>query len=518
MFSGLRTRAPELALFALAAVISGFTLLRQIDPFDEGLVLQAARRIAEGQVPYRDFFWVYGPGQPYLLAGTAELFGDSLVHWRVLRTAVDASVALTAFVIVRREAGTRWGLAAFAGVALLMAQPTGANPLSVSLMLSLLAIAVASHPGAGARRAPLAAGALCALAAVWRLDFAVFGGAAALAALVAWRSPRPVRLRAAGLFAAAGAGVALLLYLPMAIAAGPGTVLDSLLGASARGRQGLPFPFAYDGLFRLSSPATLAEDAKDLLGFYVPLLCVAGLGCAALGVAIGRDGARRPSPAVAGLGVLAVGALVYMLSRTDEFHSQPLAVVVVTLLAVLAGTRRLGRPLAVGAVAIIALLTAHGISNRASALLKPPELATIDVEAADGVKAPPATARSLERTVAVVQRLVPPGEPTYVATRRSDIVRITNPLLFVLLDRDSVYRMDLGPVSGGREQREIVAALRRARPPALVRWTDPTSTRYEPNPSSKSSGSRALDDYLARAYRLSERNGYYEVLVPRDRP
>ena len=32
-------------------------------------MLQAAARIADGEVPYRDFWWFYPPGQPYLLAG-----------------------------------------------------------------------------------------------------------------------------------------------------------------------------------------------------------------------------------------------------------------------------------------------------------------------------------------------------------------------------------------------------------------------------------------------------------------
>jgi hypothetical protein len=40
-----------LALYLGAAVISGFTILREIDPFDEGLMLQAARRVAAGQTP-----------------------------------------------------------------------------------------------------------------------------------------------------------------------------------------------------------------------------------------------------------------------------------------------------------------------------------------------------------------------------------------------------------------------------------------------------------------------------------
>jgi hypothetical protein len=72
--------------------MSGFTLLRQLDPFDEGLMLLAARRIADGQLPYRDFLWVYGPGQPFVLAGLFEGLGTSLLWARILRTALDAAV------------------------------------------------------------------------------------------------------------------------------------------------------------------------------------------------------------------------------------------------------------------------------------------------------------------------------------------------------------------------------------------------------------------------------------------
>src|ERR687883_1417627 len=90
-----------LALFAGAALVSGFTILRGIDPFDEGLVLQAARRVGDGQMPYRDFLWAYGPAQPYLLAGLFKLFGTSLLQWRIVRALVDGAVGLVAFVLLR---------------------------------------------------------------------------------------------------------------------------------------------------------------------------------------------------------------------------------------------------------------------------------------------------------------------------------------------------------------------------------------------------------------------------------
>ena len=65
------------------------------------------------------------------------------------------------------------------------------------------------------------------------------------------------------------------------------------------------------------------------------------------------------------------------------------------------------------------------------------------------------------------------------------------------------------------ETARIVAALKRARPGVVVRWTDPISSRPEPNARGRPSGSRALDEHLASAYRLRARFGYYDVLVPR---
>jgi hypothetical protein len=61
-------RGLALLLFLGAVLISGITILQGIQPNDEGLMLQAAARIADGQVPYGDFWWFYPPGQPYLLA------------------------------------------------------------------------------------------------------------------------------------------------------------------------------------------------------------------------------------------------------------------------------------------------------------------------------------------------------------------------------------------------------------------------------------------------------------------
>jgi hypothetical protein len=77
----------QVLLFVLAAALSGFTILREISPHDEGLMLQAGARIASGEWPYRDFWTNYPPGQPLVLALLHEVVGASLLAWRVVAVA-----------------------------------------------------------------------------------------------------------------------------------------------------------------------------------------------------------------------------------------------------------------------------------------------------------------------------------------------------------------------------------------------------------------------------------------------
>jgi hypothetical protein len=49
----------------------------------------------------------------------------------------------------------------------------------------------------------------------------------------------------------------------------------------------------------------------------------------------------------------------------------------------------------------------------------------------------------------------------------------------------------------------------------IVRWTDPLSSKVEPNKRGRASGVHTVDDYLASEYRLLERLHHYDVLVPR---
>ena len=509
-------------LAALGALISGFSLLRGVDPFDEGLMLQAASRIVDGELPYRDFLYPYGPGQPFLLAGLQELFGPSLVVWRIVRLLVDVAVPLVVFGLARRQAPLPLALLAWLVAATAMAQPLSANPFPLALLFALLAVACATSRTESGWRLVALAGLLTGLAAAWRLDFGAYAAAACLAAIVLRpRDQGPLRLTVA--YGGALAGAVLLVYGPFFAAAGAGDAWESLVAKSLREREWwtLPFPLSYDGGFSLWPPGDLLRDAKDVLGYYVPLILVVGTGVIAAATAARALRERIPPWRWAAWAVLALGFLQYLRSRTDPFHETPLIVALAIALAACAGWALMlapgtGRRLALGAsVGVLALLAAAGSANRLSALFDPPELASLDLPQADGVRAAPDEAGALPGAVQLVQALVPPGEPIHMVTRRSDLVRIGNPLFPFLARRPTVLDSDFDLLTSEGAQRRVVEALEEERPLAVVRWNHPTTVRVEDNLRGEPSGSRLLDEYLAREYALRERFGWYDVLAPR---
>src|SRR4051812_12800708 len=208
-------------LWVAGAAISGFTLRRYLIPLDEGILLQAATRMAGGQWPWRDFGWAYGPGEPLVMAGAFKLLGPSALWWRLLRVAADASTAVLVWVLVR-DARPRWALPAWAAAALIAAQTTGPGPAPVALAFGLGAVLLAVRDRAGW------AGAAAAAAAFWRPDFGVWAALAAMACAGGWRPA----LRVAGV----AAGLGLVLYAPFAAVARPGRAWGDLVAQGGRDR------------------------------------------------------------------------------------------------------------------------------------------------------------------------------------------------------------------------------------------------------------------------------------------
>jgi len=522
----VRWRRPSLpaiciGLLVLGALISGFTMLQDIDPFDEGLMLQAARRVGGGQLPYRDFLWAYGPAQPYLLAGLFKLFGVSLLHWRILRVLADAAVALVAYLLVRdRPVGDRPGaasagrlrqwtatavpVAVWLAAITEMAEPRSANPFAVALLCSLGALLVASREGTPAgRRTLLSAAVLSGLAAAFRLDFALYGLAGVAISILLGRG-----MRSALAYLVASVALIALVYLPFLVAIGPAALYHALIGTSLHtgAYWSLPFPLR----FHPPPRAGAFKTAKHALDFYVPVLSIAAVALAAVAVLLRLPAERRLPARACGLIVLGAGTVPYLLSRSDEFHAQPVLVVAVVVLGLRAvnGPRRF----IPACVLLLGLLLAHGVLNRLSALVHPPPESRLQIAVGDGVQARPPEARAIERMVDLVDAEVPPRAPIYVAARRSDLVRFNDPLIYVLTQRRNPTPEDFGLLTGAAAQARIVSELASVRPRVIVRWTDPVSSSREPNLRGRASGVHTLDRWISAHYRLLARLYHYDVL------
>jgi hypothetical protein len=474
-------------LFVLGALLSGLSIRWGINPHDEGLMLQAGERIADGQLPYRDFYANYGPGQYFLIGGLDWLFGPSLLTWRIVRVLLDAGVAVLAYALVRRDAPEPLALGAWLAAAAAMAYPSIPHPNPTALALGLGGLLLA-------QRRPALAGALAGLAIVFRLDL----GAAALVGVMLL-APSERRFRAA----LTGVGVALVLMAPLVIAA-PSDFWDQTIGFALdeQGLQRLPLPGAWDGGF----------EPNKILEHYYPYVLLAA---AALWLAAAVRG-RLPARLWAAAPLAAAGVL-YLLARADVYHLVPLAAVLPVLLATAAAAER-NTAWVVALVLALGLIAVQGLDLKRIQLLDPPPLATIDVDVADGVKAPPAEARALSELSRYVRSRVPPGDPVFVANPRFDLVNVGNPLVYVLVGRPNPTRYDVmqpGVVTTAPVQREIVGDLERARPALVIRWLSPVADHREDNGAGRSSGVRLLDRYLARADEPTRRFGDYLVLTRR---
>src|SRR5258707_518046 len=105
------------SVFILLLVYMMHSSTRGISIYDEGLICYGADRLLGGDVPYRDFWTAYGPGQYYLLAGIFKVFGTGLLVARMYCVFVEWTVAILAYSISRRLTGPVGGVVSCVTVA-----------------------------------------------------------------------------------------------------------------------------------------------------------------------------------------------------------------------------------------------------------------------------------------------------------------------------------------------------------------------------------------------------------------
>src|SRR5580704_10256736 len=160
-------RSGAVAVFLLTCVWMWWMIDRRfLLTFDEGIFVDGSRRILSGQVPYRDFFILMGPGTFWLQALALRVFGMTLAASRAVMILDLAILAACVFWLVSRQLSVAY--AAWTAAALVILE-TASQGITIpshrwdSAALSVLAITIcASEPR---RWAIFAAGCAAAFAA-----------------------------------------------------------------------------------------------------------------------------------------------------------------------------------------------------------------------------------------------------------------------------------------------------------------------------------------------------------------
>lgn len=183
---------------------------------DESHLLLEARRVFDGQIPYKDFFESLTPLSMYLFAGVYRIAGTNLLAARITISLIEAAAAVLLFQLARRVAGTLEAVVATL-IFLCLCIPAWpfASPHWISTALDLLAARVMlSERWQGATRGrPFLAGLVAGAAFCTQQQRGVFLvlWLPVAASVLAVGLPRGMRVRAAAREIAWAAGGTILI-------------------------------------------------------------------------------------------------------------------------------------------------------------------------------------------------------------------------------------------------------------------------------------------------------------------
>ena len=110
-----------------------------LNVYDEGLSVYGAARILHGEIPYRDFWTIYAPGQFYVLALLFHFFGPSLMVERIFSGLIHFSIVLLMYWLANKLVSRRLALITlFLGFLWVGSFGFFASPTPPAILLSLL--------------------------------------------------------------------------------------------------------------------------------------------------------------------------------------------------------------------------------------------------------------------------------------------------------------------------------------------------------------------------------------------
>jgi hypothetical protein len=509
-----RRALQELALLLLAALYLSLGLRDLPGLHDEGCIVTGASRILRGQVPYRDFWSPYAPGQYYVVAGLFRAFGESLLTERIWDVLVRSVLALLLYRTARTltspsRALVTWGLSLLS----LDYFSFPSYPVFPALLSGMLCLGAVARSEGRKPLAMLAAGGALGATALLRHDLALYLAAAMLGVVILELLAGRRQGLAKGLAAfALGAAVVLL---PVGIALVRTVSVEVLVDHLVRD------PSRVVATRKLPLPSPLDFRVNALV--YAPLLL---LPAGALRIwrepsTGGAAAASRRRWTAALLGMFGAFSWLQSSWRADIIHCAPSFLAATPLLPTLlrrprAAPRVLPALVGLVAIATLSIVSIETLHRRFNALTGRdvlPASAAHSIVRAKHIRLEEVQEAALE----YVRGHVAEGAPIFVGSGRHDRVVANDAMFYFLAERECPHRFDLlepHHVTTEPVQREILESLRRRNVRLVVQcWT--FEQVAEPNRTSVSSGVKLLDEFLEEEYSPVAVFGPYRILARR---
>ncbi|MCE9651306.1 MAG: hypothetical protein K8R18_16925 [Parvibaculum sp.] len=515
-----------LAVLTVAMLI--LTMVPYVSPYDEGIILSGAARVQAGDVPYRDFWTIYGPGGFYALAWLFDLFGDQVIVGRIFDLCMRTMIVLCAYQIVIRHQPRFVAFAcAIMVLALLIVLPFYTFPIFPALAF-ILAAALATQQmidGKWPQTAAIGAGLALGMATLFRHDLGFYGSVAfglmALGSFIRDRNFEHLwslaRFTAGLAIVLAPAAAALLVAVPF------GDLLSDLIIFPAQVYpkvRSLPFP-SIAGL--MGNAFHMRPVGLFSFQIYAPLIALA----AGASFAAGRR-AQRPVPSIrpemlAFLLFLTALFFIKGLVRVSPIHMASSVIVAIVLMGVIAPRAMKATPHVLLWVAALLVIVVPMLGPVAASFREGFHSTALLADRCRHPAVPRLTCLATDPDrVAVIRYLREHGtggRAVYFGTGRHDKVFVNDVILYFLSDsRPATKWHELHP--GLQTTAAIQSAMLeefKARPPVYVVLDSAWDNVTEPNDSAVSSGITLLDDYLRDRYAPVASYGAFTIFAPKGR-
>jgi hypothetical protein len=537
---------PVLLLISLCYLLSGNRIGLNI--YDEGLSVYGATRILNGDIPYRDFWTIYAPGQFYALALLFKVFGPSIMAERVYSGIVHFLIVVFTYCLAKKLVSQKFALLSW----FLITVRSGsfgfyASPMPPAIMFSLLScLCLAEFICKKQKWGLLIAGISTGLAALFRHDIGFYtflSGTAVVIPFVYMNLSKSENNRMRKVFESlqtwsrylAGTAVVMLPVAVFFIYSVPIQDLFSDLilfpGITFPKFRSMPYPAPIPNpMHIINGEQTIFSYAiagLDRVPFYFPLIVFA---ITLLGITFSIRNRRnlsekkwltilffllgvtffsqaRVRPGTAHLfptiipGIILFPSLLSSLIRKDNVKSHYILCTFLYFLAFL----------------VILSLSFKSLGSIAWNFLTSPSttsLVSLDLKRGTGIYVQSDQAGYLQQSIKYIQRYVPEEEKIFVGNSRHDRIFVNDIMFYFLAERHSAtkyHELHPGLATTRHIQREIIDELNRHGIRYVVLWNGAENVR-EPNKSGESSGVTELDEFIRDNYRGVANFGSYTIL------